>query len=244
MGERLDTDLPRPERKRQRRAREFLDAAQHIVFREGFDGLTMSRLASELDTVDSAVYRYFPSKGALIAEIQRESIERLDASLHHVLDRSDVALSRLDPPAAALARVVLVGRWFCACAERYPEELRLFGMIMSRQASTLDPEGGERIYPVAMDLLAKAVAVLDDAQELGALEPGSSTDRAVIWASALSGVLQTDDLEHYAPDLFGHARLALRANLDLVRGWGADRDALADAIRTVDGLAADGPIAP
>ena len=61
----------RPERKRAKRRREFLDAAARIVADEGFEALTMSRLAEHLDTVVSAVYRYFPSKGALLAELQR-----------------------------------------------------------------------------------------------------------------------------------------------------------------------------
>ena len=156
-------------------------------------------------------------------EIQRESIQRLDQSLQAILAVADEAFAeRAD---AVLARVdLLLGRWFCACAERYPEELRLFAMIMSRQASALDPDDGHRIFPVAMQLLAKAVAVIEAAQHAGALDDGSAVDRAVIWASGLSGVLQTDDLEQYSPELFGHSRLALQANHDLIRGWGADRD--------------------
>jgi AcrR family transcriptional regulator len=239
-----DAELPRPERKRQRRAREFLEAAQHIVFREGFDGLTMSRLASQLDTVDSAVYRYFPSKGALVAAIQHEAIERLDASLDAILARADEAFSRLEPAIAALARVVLVGRWFCASSEVYPEELRLFEMIMSRNASALDADGGRRIFPVAMGLLTKAVGVIEGAQAAGELRPGNATDRTIIWAAALGGVLQTDDLEHYAPELFGHTRLALQANRDLLVGWGADPARIEAAERAVDALAADGPLSP
>jgi AcrR family transcriptional regulator len=240
----LGADLPRPERKRQRRAREFLDAAQHIVFREGFEGLTMSRLANELDTVDSAVYRYFPSKGALVAEIQREAIERLDGSLDAILARADEGFGALDAPARALARVVLVGRWFCASSEAYPEELRLFEMIMSRNASALDADGGHRIFPVAMGLLAKAVAVLDAAHAAGELRAGNSTERTIIWAAALGGVLQTDDLERYSPELFGHTRLALQANRDLLLGWGADPARLEAAERRVDGLAEEGPLSP
>jgi len=47
------------------------------VATEGLAALTMSRLAEELETVPSAVYRYFPSKGALITAVQCDAIERL-----------------------------------------------------------------------------------------------------------------------------------------------------------------------
>ena len=48
---------------------------------EGFDALTMQRLADECDAAVGAVYRYFPSKGALVAEVQREAIDRLATAM-------------------------------------------------------------------------------------------------------------------------------------------------------------------
>jgi AcrR family transcriptional regulator len=238
--------VPRPERRRRRRSREFLDAAQHIIALEGFEGLTMARLARELDTVDSAVYRYFASKGALIAEIQKESIERLEASLTAITATGEALYSErgLAERDAAATRLVLFGRWFCACTETYPEEMRLLQMIMSQRATALDPEGGDRIFPIAMQLVAHAIAALEMARASGAIGDGDSIDRAIIWSSSLSGVLQSDDLERYAPELFGGTRLARQANLDLLAGWGAQPDLLGKASELVDGLAINGPLAP
>jgi len=247
MGEETDEEVvPRPERRRRRRSREFLDAAQHIIALEGFEGLTMARLARELDTVDSAVYRYFPSKGALIAEIQKESIERLEASLTAITAIGEALYTSLglDERSAAVTRLVLFGRWFCTCTETYPEEIRLLQMIMSQRETALDPEGGLRILPIAMQLVAHAIAAVESAKATGAVTEGESIDRAIIWSSALSGVLQTDDLERYAPDLFGGTRLARQASLDLLQGWGADAKLLAAASELVDELSADGPLAP
>jgi AcrR family transcriptional regulator len=238
--------LTRTERKRRQRARVFVEGAKHIIATDGFEGLTISRLARELDSADSAVYRYFASKGALIAEIQREAIERLSLSLTTITRLGDerFAAAGLDGLATATARLVLFGRWFCATTETYPEELRLLQMIMSQRASALDPEGGARILPIAMELLGHAVIAIEAAQQAGAISPGNSIDRAALWSSALSGVIETDDLEKYVPELFGGTRLARQANLDLLAGWGADRALLAAATELVDGIAADGPVAP
>ena len=241
-----DDQLGRPERKRQQRARLFIDAAKRIIADEGFEGLTMSRLASELDTVVSAVYRYFPSKGALVAEIQREGIEAMSASLVTGMQRCDRAIADagLDERTGAVTRLVMLGRWWCATTETYPEELRVFQMIMSQRSSALDAEGGMRIFPIAMGMLGHVVGVVDSAVAAGVITPGTSLDRAVLWPSALSGVIQTDDLERYLPEMFGMTRLAKQTNLDLLAGWGADRGQLATASGFVDGLAADGPLAP
>ena len=246
MADPETTTISRSERKRQIRIRGFVDAAKAIVARDGFEGLTMSRLANELDTVVSAVYRYFPSKGALLAEIQKEALERLTLSLTMISATNDQSRDflELDEDQAALVRLVLFGRWFCATSESYPEELRLLQMIMSQRESVLDPEGGARIFPLAMGLLSHAVVAIEMAQHTSAIESGNSIDRAALWASALSGVMETDDLEKYAPDLFGGARLARMANLDLIRGWGADREQLLAADSLVDELAVGGPLAP
>ena len=65
------------------------DTAMMIVTTEGIDALTMARLASELDAAIGAVYRYFPSKGALVAQIQGQAIELLSESYAVARDRSD-----------------------------------------------------------------------------------------------------------------------------------------------------------
>jgi len=236
----------RRERSRARKARLFLDAAQRIVAAEGFEGLTMSRLAAELDTVVSAVYRYYPSKGALIAAIQVEAVERLHASLSAVTERFDAAVSSagLRPTASSLARLVLFGRWLCATRDTYPEELRLLQMIMAQRVSALDEGGGDRVFPEAFALLARGATAIEEAQQLGSLSAGNSLDRTAIWASGLAGVIELADLEGFAPALFGGTRLAQQANLDLIAGWGAKPAKLAAASTWIDEFALGGPLAP
>jgi len=236
----------RSERRRQRRERDFLEAAQRVVTADGLEGLTMSRIAAELDTAVSAVYRYFPSKGALVAELQRRALERLAASLHRIRSEADDFLEAQDltPVQLAVTRLVLAGRWLCATGTTYPDELKLLQEILSWRAAVLDPEDGERIFPMAMSLVGQAVELVADAQAVGALDDGNPIDRAVIWASALGGVLQTDDLAHYAPEVFGEGRLARRTSLDLLIGWGASPDAVTAADELVNQLADRGPLAP
>src|SRR6478735_9584117 len=96
----------RRERNRLTRTRVFLDTAFRIVTAEGFDALTMQRLADETDAAIGAVYRYFPSKGALVAEVQREAIERLGHSYMMIRERSDQVFRAdgLDDGPLALAR--------------------------------------------------------------------------------------------------------------------------------------------
>ena len=70
------------------RHRDYLQTALRIATEEGLDALTMQRLAGEVDAAIGTVYTYFPSKGALLAEVQREAIDRLLGS--YLLLRPDV----------------------------------------------------------------------------------------------------------------------------------------------------------
>lgn len=138
---------------------------------------------------------------------------------------------------------MLFGRWVCDASVSFTEEIRLLHQIMSHRKTVLDPEGGDRMIPVAMDLLLNAVAALDVALAVGVLRPGSSIDRAAVWASALGGVLETDDLSRYLPDVFGDTRLARQTNLDLLLAWGVRADLLESSSDVIDELAAEGPLA-
>lgn len=234
------------EQNRRNRMRNFADASLQIVANEGLGALTMARLAEELDTVPSAVYRYFPSKGALITAVQCDAIERLTASYGVIQDRSEARFAEagLDGRELAVARLVLFGRWFCATADSHLQELRLLQMIMSERTAELDPEGGFEVLPIAMVLLGRAAECLDDAEAHGVATAGASLERVIAWAAALGGVLETDALSRYVPELLGDGRLARRTNLDLLRGWGVPDEMLRDATALVDELAADGPLAP
>lgn len=228
------------------RTREFLSTALTIVTTEGFDALTMSRLASDVDAAVGAVYRYFPSKGALVAEVQREAIERLASSYVVIRDRSDRRFFELGLEGSdlALARLVLFGRFFCATADTHPQELKLLQMLMSEWREVVPVDDALRVVPSAMRLLDRARQALDEATEAGALGAGSAMDRVIVWAAAMSGILQVSRLDVFDAELFDGQRLAMAFLLDLFVGWGAEPGALAAASLRVDEIAAMGPLAP
>jgi AcrR family transcriptional regulator len=233
------------ERNRLVRARSFLATAFRIVTEEGFDGLTMQRLADECDAAIGAVYRYFPSKGALVAEVQKEAIERLATSYEVIRDRGDRAWSDVDEADVALTRLVLFGRFFCATADTFPQELRLLYMLMNEWRAVVPVEEGMRVVPSAMRLLDRMRQGIDAAVASGSLEgDGDPMGRVVTWVAAVAGVLQVSHLEVYDAELFDGQRLARQLSYDLLDAWGATPEGLRAAIGRVDELELTGPLAP
>jgi len=230
-------------RNRARRSATFLEVALRIVAEEGLDALTMARLADEVDTAIGAVYRYFPSKGDLVAAIQADAIDQLqrshDASVAPVVAALR-ATARPDPE--AFVRLVVVGRWFCAAAAAYPQQVRLLQLVSSREAASLTPEAATALLPPTLALVESIRAAIDGAAAVGAIDDGDSLARAILWLTAFGGVFVADDLEPYLPDVLGGGRLVRRLNADLLVGWGASRDAVERLDAAIDDLRGTPPL--
>ncbi|MGH9275717.1 MAG: helix-turn-helix domain-containing protein, partial [Acidimicrobiales bacterium] len=80
QGQPVVASSGRRARNRLARHQHYLRTALQIATADGLHALTMQRLADEVDAAVGTVYTYFPSKGALVAEVQREAVDRLTSS--------------------------------------------------------------------------------------------------------------------------------------------------------------------
>lgn len=225
------------------RAAAFRSTALRIIVEEGFDALTMQRLAADTGAAIGAVYRYFPSKGALVAECQRGSIELIDASAARCLERAAEAWQDSPPTAVAAARLVLWSRFMLETNEVHPEELKLLQMLLGEWPGVVPIEEALKLVPVTMAFLARVGTDLEAAAEAGLLEPGISAQRVICWITAVSGLLQVGRLSTFDESLLNGPALAALVSRDLLRGWGLSSEAFAVGSELVDALVASGPLA-
>lgn len=239
--------LGRRERNRLARHRAYLRTAMAIVSDEGLDALTMQRIADELDCAVGTIYTYFPSKGALVAEVQREAIERLTASYLTIRAETDrlLEVEGVSAGVGALTRLVGMGRFWIATPAAFPQEAQLMQLLMSEQREVMATSDTGRVLPAALRHLDLARALLADAVDRRALDPADSDwERVVTWLAAINGVVQVSRLATHDAELFDGERLAARLNLDLLRSWGADPRALTRADAQIDRLSSRVALAP
>lgn len=230
-------------RNRIARHRAFLDAALRIATEESLHALTMQRLADEVDAAVGTVYTYFPSKGALVAEVQREAVDRLTASYLLLRPRLEDRVADAPPEVTALVHLVGFARFMTESVTTLPQEQRLLQQLMHDADQLVPTEEGARVLPSVMRLLDLARQRFEGAAATGALAAGDAMERTVVLAAALNGVLQVDKLARWDPDLLDGARLARHLVDDLLAGWGADRSALTAAHALVDASARRHPLA-
>lgn len=216
---------------------EYLQTALRIATEDGLDALTMQRLAAEVEAAIGTVYTYFPSKGALLAEVQREAIDRLMGS--YLLLRPDVEarVRDADPTLAATAHVVAFARFWIASLETHPQEQVLLQQLMNDSRRVVPDDELGRVLPAILRLLDLGRERFEAAAVAGALHAGDAMDRTITFAAALSGVLGVGKLDRWDVDLLDGRRLARSLTDDLLVGWGADPATVAEANGILDAIA-------
>jgi AcrR family transcriptional regulator len=238
----------RVQRKRAARREQLLDLAADLVEQHGVAGLTMAALAEASDYAPASLYTYFDSRSALLAALQTQALQRLGEVGEAALAAWDAHLAAAGTPAspavAALARLCGFSDLFLAAPHQHPREFRLQQELLVTGGSQ-DPADSMAVLPAALQVLELPRRLIAAAVEAAALEAtgpvadptGSPLDgaylRTVAWVAALNGALLVDALNVGTPTT--GAGLGTDLTDALLRGWGAD----ADALRLARSISAD-----
>lgn len=224
---------PRAQRREETTTR-LAESALGIVTREGLEALTMQRLASELGYAVGALYRYFPSKDALLLAVQRRVLEVLAADLADARAKMDAHLARsrtVTPRVAALSQLLAASRVYATWREKRPAHFGLLARFLGDPAPLVSIEAAMPAVPALLELFGAVPALFDAAHEAGALEHGDARRRTLVLWGGLSGALSLGKLNRYGVEALRSSELARELERALFVGWGADHDELSEAHR-------------
>jgi len=98
------TSSPAERRRNKIRAR-ILSAAETVFAREGADGLSIRRLAENIDYSPAAIYKYFNSKDELVDELKESFFEIILENVNRIADTSTPFADRARDCTATYIRV-------------------------------------------------------------------------------------------------------------------------------------------
>lgn len=84
-----DSDISPAERRRIRVRESIIEAAERVFASEGEAGLSIRRIADEIDYSPAAIYKYFSSKDDLVDELKEAFFGRLLSVMNHIADREE-----------------------------------------------------------------------------------------------------------------------------------------------------------
>lgn len=229
---RVVTRQPSPHTIRQRleRRQDFLRAARDIVNAESPDALTMRRVTKVVGTSEGSIYNYFPTRSALLAELEIEALETIIASYLAGQRNLDdlVQMSRLDPSTQALVRAVGLAWFWIASEHMLPSEVELSRRVFSQPEGITEPNDANRLITTALRLLDHGRQRLDAAVASDVLDAGENVERSLMLIASMTGALLTSKLGGWDHQIFDGAKIARQVAAAFFAGWGAD-GALLDA---------------
>jgi len=122
-------------RRAQRRAfrrDEILRTALDLVTEGGLDAVTTTELARRTGAALGALYRFFPSKQAVIAALQATALEELGRDLDDAATRARERATGSSETVVAIATIVAVADMFFAQPRLHPARFRLIDEILSK----------------------------------------------------------------------------------------------------------------
>lgn len=149
----------RREREKQELRDRILDAARAIFAAEGYDAVSMRRIAEQIEYSPAAIYSYFPDKESLFREICRNDFLSL-------LEQFKQASEIRDP----IERLWLTGQAYIEFGVSHPSHYR---MMFMRNAPHIPPDTEDlrRMGDPNQDGYAFTRATIEEGMAAGAFRP-------------------------------------------------------------------------
>ena len=180
-------------RERAERAQRITAAARLIAEREGWDAVTIRRLAQEIEYSQPVLYSHFENRDAIVAAVAVEGFREIAASLRHAADGSidrrdaarDVADAYLafarDNPALYAAMFSLPTSLRFAEADTVPELKEGFAAL----AAVVPPSHPD--VELAAETFWAALHGLAELDRSGRIRPGARRERVALVIRGLLG---------------------------------------------------------
>jgi AcrR family transcriptional regulator len=163
----------RHDRDRHRIQQSILDAARELFIAEGYQNVSMRKIADRIEYSPAAIYSYFPRKDDIFFAMAAEGFRIL-------ADGVSAAVSGLDDPLERLR----AGLWaFYQFAKANPEYFALMFLDRSVPSLSQDFERFEFFQPITARAAADVRACIDRGQFSRRLDPASALH--VLWVGVL-----------------------------------------------------------
>ncbi len=166
----------RRERERAALTERILDAAREMFVRDGYEAVTLRKIAKAIEYSPAAIYQYFEDKQALVKAIMRADYLALRDTLLECLQIAD-----------PVERVIEMARRYAVWGISHPNHYRL--LLLPPPAWTAAKQGmmQQEEPPINKDALYLLHSFVEEGIRLGLLK-GSYVDAGLIAATLWAGL--------------------------------------------------------
>lgn len=198
-----------------------VERATELLEHGGLEVLTLARVAESLGYTTTAVYRYFASKDALVAAMQRKAIGEIHIVFRHELYVRARALEGGAAPTLALALLLSAADFYLRLPETRPREWLLVAVLLGDPRPLVSDDESSRAEDGLGSFLGGVDSLFHDAVDVGALEKGDARERTLALWSAVHGALALEKARRIVPSIPPASSIAAPVVRALLLSWGA-----------------------
>lgn len=196
----------RRERERQALTERILDAAREMFVRDGYEAVTLQRIAEAVEYTPGAIYQYFKDKRALVMAIIRADYLAIRDTLIGCRDIPD-----------PIERLTTMAKLYAAWGVAHPNHYRLMTCPPPAWAERGQELREDENPPIEEDILFLLGGFVADAMETGRVREEYSSPglvAATLWAAIHGTVHQEITLDDVGRSILGSAGLDFEVRLN------------------------------
>jgi AcrR family transcriptional regulator len=166
----------RQSERRDKRRQDIIDVSSRLFSKLGYENVTLRAIAEEMGYAHTTLYRYFPDKSHLLAEICRETFTLLASEFDAISEATT------DPQ----QRLFETTRGFVRFGLKHPQHFRI---VFFGPEDRNGIRAGDYINEIGRPLFDRLVRIFD-ACSVGAKNPSEPLLDAHTWWSCIFGITQ------------------------------------------------------
>jgi AcrR family transcriptional regulator len=167
----------RREREKEGTRRSIMDAARKLFVEQGYEAVSMRKIADAIEYSPAAVYVHFADKESLIREMVREDFHRLDEEAFRLVKIAD-----------PVERIRQIGHGYVKFGVANPHHYRLMFMTPPPVKLQVTPEDQAYFEDPSKSGYAMLRQAVKEAMEQGRFRPEAGTDAELIAQLLWAGV--------------------------------------------------------
>jgi len=213
------------QKRREAKEKNILDMSMKLILENGLAGFSINRLAAELDYTPGALYRYYPSRDAIIAELEAMVIWDFQRYFRETFPEAE-KLS-IEPEDEPVLKLILLSELYLAVSILEPAKYYLITAIIADSRVLVNDHEAEKVRDALLPLLSDVSRLFSQVQVYGLFNSGNSFERSIIYLSVIQGVLQLKKIKRLAGSLFELNSIYFSAIETLFSGWGIEKSRFA-----------------
>lgn len=208
----------------------ILDEAMTMVVEGGLEAVSINQLAKKVGYTPGALYSYFPSRDALLVQLQGQIFRELTDVFAADMQRMDQwgRDAQLNASDRATFDILVIALFYVGACRAHPGKYRFLSQMAGDPKTLVQDDLVDVAISQVIPVLGSVVQRLTQLHQTHQLPTDTMFARAILLLASLQGLLQAQKLLRLVPATIGGPELStdtLVARLleDQLTAWGIQR---------------------